>query len=404
MSWNKILLEAVTFGLNEIPVVGSLLGHIAAALWPESKEDIWGEIKDKVEGLVNKKITTEVYNRVSISLGDRQEMDGLIGIIQNYLLAVKGESDLERARSVWDAANAIFIQMGSEFKESGHKILLLPLFAQFANLHLSLLRDGVLHQWISADNLQSRIDVYTRYVDEQYQEDLDKYIEQHKGDYNSINKYRREWTFDLLNFRDAWQYYNPSTYAPPVKISSERDIYYTLGEHYDGNTKISYSAPGKIDRNLKELQLVWLEQPKEGYNFVQGFISTYDSGTTEYEGALWDDKMPKLSKECDPKYDTFCFFKKDIHIKADNPIVAVQAEYEKNGAVYSMSFGFKDKKWTGYIPKPAEMSNPDHIVIRPPEGYYLTSIWAPNDRSRFYNGVVDVVFGFSLNPKLLTTL
>ena len=200
MNWSKILLEAVTFGLDEIPVVGSLLEHIAYALWPEN-DDVWDQIKDEVENLVKKEISSEVYNRVETSIGSRKDMDGLIGTIQEYLTALD--------HSTFEAVNVQFIKSEAAFKEKGYELLLLPLFTQFANLHLTLLRDGVIKGWKSADYIQERIDLYTEYIDQQYKKAVEDREKNQHGNYNFLNVFRRKLITDVLNFRDTWKVLQP---------------------------------------------------------------------------------------------------------------------------------------------------------------------------------------------------
>ena len=173
-------------------------------------------------------------------------------------------------------------------------------------------------------------------------------------------------------------------------MSFPRDIYYTLSESLDdpfeGN--VPYDAPGKIDRKLEKIEFHWLQVENVGNPYVSGFKSKYASGNSEYSG------LHNTASEHSSVHT------KDIIIHTHNPIVAIQSEYQTMKAVNNLSFGFKDGKWTGYVPYELKNDYTKHIVVRPPEGYYLTSIWAPS-QEHYYYSIQDVVFGFSLDPKLL---
>ena len=401
MDWNKVLLETITFGLGEIPIIGGLLEHIALALWPEEQIDVWGEIKDKVEKLVDKDISKEVYNRVSAELGNRKEKLGLIGSILNFQDALKNN---ENAKADWLDMNNSFITAGSTFQESGYQVLLLPLFAQFANLHLTIMRIGVKKKWYDVSELQRYIETYINYVDTVYKRGDDQRVKEKKTSYNYINAYRRQMTLDVLNFRDMWKYFNPHLYPKDVKVTIPKDIFYTITEYMSNpyDYDVSYPAPEKKGPALEKIELIWLLDYPDGYNLIQGVMSEYKAGKTAYSGVLDNNgQIPPYNKACDPEADYFCVYKKDVSINQDNPIINVQALYETTGAVYSLSFGFKDGSYTGWIPTPNQTAYPNHILIIPPEGYYLTSIWIPKGQV-FYSGAFDVLFGFSLTPKLLT--
>ncbi|RKH57784.1 hypothetical protein D7V93_18005 [Corallococcus llansteffanensis] len=134
-----------------------------------------------------------------------------------------------------------------------------PQFAQFANLHLSLLRDGVLFgsSWgWTADYLQQQQQLLTQtlkdsvsYVDTTYQ---NSFTPLDPGILNSplkppipavapppylgsmdmgqtlflwTNTYVRQMTRMALDFATLWPYFDPSAYPPPVSIQLKSEIY-----------------------------------------------------------------------------------------------------------------------------------------------------------------------------------
>ena len=134
---NDVSRTAVIRALNEVPVLGDFLGGLAEIFWPTSADDIWGEIQARVEALINQKLADQVKKDVNATL------IGLKSVIQDYTTNVKGRSidavaAYTSAESVFDAAKPKFIDV------PGSEVLLLPLTAQLANMHLALLRDGVI--------------------------------------------------------------------------------------------------------------------------------------------------------------------------------------------------------------------------------------------------------------------
>src|ERR1041385_4037546 len=160
VDWNNVALQAITAGLDCVPVIGDFLSHLVAAFWPPSGEDVWAEIKQQVENLINQSISADDYDRVQAQLGSAAEQSGLIGVLNNYLGSIATPSNGQNPVDTWTAANEVFIAALSAFQQQGIELLLLPLFAQFATLHLMLLRFGV-HQGFADDSeLQARIKEY----------------------------------------------------------------------------------------------------------------------------------------------------------------------------------------------------------------------------------------------------
>jgi hypothetical protein len=184
--WRKIvsaeekIKAGIIFALDKIPDVGELFGLIVEEVWPEAeKEDVWGEIKERVEQLLNDKISDLVYGNIKDSL------KGLQANSAEYAQALRDSPDnVTYITEKFNVAKGDFNQQAPHFRAEGYELLLLPLFAQMANLHLALLRDGVTQgkawNWtdkIVADlkrELTSTIDTYTKYVDNTYNAGLAK--------------------------------------------------------------------------------------------------------------------------------------------------------------------------------------------------------------------------------------
>ncbi|KAI3615089.1 twin-arginine translocation pathway signal [Moniliophthora roreri] len=167
--WDYTVSDAfkivVTNVIASVPVVGGILAAIINLLWPNSARDVWAEIRKEVEALINQKIEEAVYNLIAAKL------PGLNDSSKLYLNLVTGNASGETIRTQWIATNTVYTAAASEFMNSKYEWVLGPLFAIFSVMHMTLLRDVVLHgqEW------GWPIDDYKVYV--QFTKDtLDKYL------------------------------------------------------------------------------------------------------------------------------------------------------------------------------------------------------------------------------------
>jgi len=297
----KTLLIA---GLEEVPYVGTLYGLLLAELWPDDAEqDPWDEIKERVEALIDQKLSDEVYKNVTDSL------TGLQSNSQNFFDAVS-----DPARSAADkseefvSAKASFNVSAPHFREKGSELLLLPLLAQMANLHLTLLREGCLHckEWGFTDadrtalvkELATKLSDYVAHVDNVYEQGLrarsqpvDDFL--HLATFNRKHGFVREMTMSVLDYRRVWPFMNPAKYPNPVRARLSGEIYsnaYGSLQYrqppddpkpldYREMTRIQVWAGTKID--ALKLSYGGLEQPKAPPDSKGGWIQgDFDLGQT----------------------------------------------------------------------------------------------------------------------------
>lgn len=395
VDWNNVALQAITGGLNQIPVVGGILSSLVFAFWPPSGVDVWGEIKQKVEALINQQISTDDYNRVQAELGSAQDSSGLVGYLQSYLLSVSPNSNKLDPQTAWTDAHGAFIGAQSTFQEKGIELLLLPLFAQFANMHVSLMREGVLRGWYAEDRLQFRIGNYSDYANKWYQSGYQARASANQG-FNYLNEYVQAMQVSVLNFVETWPYFDPTVYPPPVKVSFTNQTYFTISGSL-GNPCGDYDLPSIPATPITNIDVYWLQDLYDNYNLVLGTQVGYAGTQESYTGILIDGASPPITKPCDPDNDYFCYFKNSVSVSADNPIVAVQGVYDTGGGTYCVDFIYQDGSSTGQIPGQNQQDYPTPYSIAPPKGYYLSSIWVPAGDG-FYNSAADIVFGFRYAP------
>lgn len=166
-------LKAVfDFGLNLIPGVGGAIAVIFDLLFPSSSgPNLWDQIKDKINSMIEHAIEDTVINAMQMALrgssAPSASPGGLQAMLDTFLRdinAYKPGGTLLDGEAI--SIREFFIDQVGIFQPSGWEWQTLPLFTQFANLHLLFLREvtrhgqnyGVKPDTIAA--LQSDIDGY----------------------------------------------------------------------------------------------------------------------------------------------------------------------------------------------------------------------------------------------------
>ena len=244
--------EAIITGLEltlpESPV-GTILGGLISWLWPDSVDGTsnqeWHLIKEEIEKIVKKKIDKQTWKDVEGYLS------GLNSVLNDYVTSTKDGLSKEHIYARWSEADSDFDLFEPSFQLKGQEALLLPLFAQFANLRLMLLRDGVLNadslgmnsneKKATEQKLQGKISAYLAYVPMALDSGFPA------GTYDTTpnlaptgtlrvnvisdwNKYLRHMILNVMDYAFYWPYYDPETYqstsSAPVKLPQpSREIY-----------------------------------------------------------------------------------------------------------------------------------------------------------------------------------
>jgi hypothetical protein len=251
-----LVRATILFGLGRIPQIGGLLAGLTGVLWPAEKEDVWPQIRQRTEALVGQKISAQVYQNVENSLA------GLEADLDDYLEAVELGNRTTLSQT-FTACDLLFDHDRPLFQAKGYELLLLPLFAQFANLHLALLRDGALHggDWgldASAirNKLTRKIKDYGDYADSVYgigyQDYLQEAGKQKSGEqqFRVLNAFQRDIQIGVLNYRWAWPYFDVAAYPGPVAVPDFREIYSDpVGKTTDsGRIPALYTPTGRLLR------------------------------------------------------------------------------------------------------------------------------------------------------------
>jgi len=257
VDYNEMAKKIIGAGLGKVPYVGFILSSLVQVLWPSREEDVWAKIEAKVEALVNRKISEQVWRQVSDALS------GLRLVLDDYVyFATHFPDDPKVISEKWNVAQGHFLHDLPAFQSKDYQLLLLPLFAQFGNLHLSLLRDGALFGgswgWSPAvvdrvkAQLKDAIDQYGRYANATYEAGLAEVRrtapsnKKHTEPYNTVNRFQREMTLTVGDFTLTWPYFDVAKYPQPVQIPVTREIYSQLcGTADDSGVSLPARPPTK---------------------------------------------------------------------------------------------------------------------------------------------------------------
>lgn len=392
---NEAVKTTVTTLLGEIPEVGGLLGGLVDILWPTGTSDnvIWNSMEAKVEALVNQKIADSVYNQT------QADLEGLENVSKNYRDSAKPGHTPAFTSENWTAARGEFAQRMPHFRFKGAELLLLPLWAQAANMHLSLLRDGVLFGqtwgWNDTDHdsvvteLQAAITDYTAWAQRIFGWGTAGRlgtVNYHQCEpFRSTNAFHQQMVPGVLDLADRWPLFDPTKYAPPANpedLYLTREIYSTPWGTADdsGLFVLPWQHPAQPPTQIT----VWSEP-----NLIDAVQVTYPDGAGP-------DGVSKTARMGANKGNATT-----INIAPGNPVTTV--DVWGGDVVQGLQFTFKDGTTTAHFGSSAgtrgtfdfyqHKSDPTTV----PSGRILSSIYV-NGVSNYYNCIDAIVFGFRYEP------
>nr|CAM83895.1 Cry2Ac11 protein [Bacillus thuringiensis] len=173
-----------TVGSFLLKKVGSLVGkrilsELQNLIFPSGSIDLMQEILRATEQFINQRLNADTLGRVNAELAGLQaNVAEFNRQVDNFLNPNQNPVPL----AIIDSVNTLqqsFLSRLPQFQIQGYQLLLLPLFAQAANLHLSFIRDVILNadEWgISAatvrtyrDHLRNFTRDYSNYCINTYQ-------------------------------------------------------------------------------------------------------------------------------------------------------------------------------------------------------------------------------------------
>jgi len=377
MTLNDFLRMTMLMGVEE--TLGGPLEVLLDCLWPESEKDIWADIKKQVEELIDQKISDLVYQQVS------EDLAGLNNNLGEYVWSLKSGDTVTYTEQKWNELDTDIMQQLPHFQSEGYELLLLPLFTQMANMHLAILRDGVLNgkDWgwgqETIDHIQSRltstISTYSGYTMSTYNDYYDTLVSKTKGNqhktepFNTLNKFVRGMTGPVLDFVDVWPYYDCSVYPDMDSsvIPPPREIYSNAVGTSDDNPFKIVDTPEGFPRTIK----LW-----HG-NMIDSMEVIYDEGMGP-DGTTTSGRIGGSGGAAEPVV---------VNIAEDDYITDVQIG-EYSGCISSLLFKLQsDGQWYGF-------GGGAHFSY----GNRVLSSISIMGKSVFCQTVDCVVLGFKLDP------
>ncbi|MGG3873254.1 insecticidal delta-endotoxin Cry8Ea1 family protein [Brevibacillus laterosporus] len=176
-----------------------LLQYLQSLIFPNSTTQLMQEILRATEQFVREQLDNLTYNRVTAEL---------VGLEENIRTFNNQVDDFLENRSgvqptaIIDAVNTmqqLFVNRMPQFQLREYEVLLLPLFAQAATLHLTFIRDVIIHadEWnIPAAQLQT----YKRYLKEYVAKYSNYALKTYDNEFRA-RFYPRETLGNMLNFK-----------------------------------------------------------------------------------------------------------------------------------------------------------------------------------------------------------
>lgn len=290
--FSALSITRIFLGFAGLGTIGGIVGLFSEALkwlWPNKTTDTWAVFIQEVEELINQKVTEAIVNKALA------ELKGLGDLIEEYIILLEkweqNAPDLIIEELLLDKfinLNDFFIHNMPSFGVLGYEVPLLTVYAQAANLHLTVLRD--------ADLLGKQWGMDSKVIEYYY--DLQKRKTAEYSDYcikwYNYNRFRREMTLMVLDIvalfpnHDARMYHMETTaeltrmiYTDPIGnmtyAKNEQDWRKAYGMSFD-----------KIENECKQIGLfAWLNSieiytdkqgiefyPDQSYNYWAGDITS----------------------------------------------------------------------------------------------------------------------------------
>ncbi|PEM47152.1 hypothetical protein COF80_04260 [Bacillus toyonensis] len=246
----KTVITSIIRRGRDNEIAGRILSDVYSVLW-SNRKGYWNEMIEAVETLIQQDISENIKNNALAALTDIRNALRLYQQAVEDWESNRTDSQLqERVRNQL-ISTITFIEFAMpSFTVQHYEVILLPIFAQVANLHLLLLRDVEIFglKWrmskaeiddyyFAKSGLTRLTQKYTNHSVKWYREglciatniDLDQCPEFYQLDkWNAMNDFRREMTFMVLDIIALWPTYDPIRYPLGIKTELTREVFTPL--------------------------------------------------------------------------------------------------------------------------------------------------------------------------------
>lgn len=273
-----------------VPVVGGVIGIIAALLpviWPagtSSNDNLFDAVMKDTEMIMDEKISEYVVNDAMTRL------ESLYNILDYYRLSKdfweKNKDDplaIAELKERFSNAHSQFIESMAYFKRANYEVLLLPAYANAANLHLLLLREGLLlnkvidnfiTEGLHYEEFKTKRSTYIAHCSTWYNKGLEN-IKNKTRDFNKINKYDAYMNLSVLDIISLFLSYDPYQYDKATKLQTlTRTVF---SDPLQRAPRDLYISPKEetLFKNLKGLRAFFAEGDLVLTGFRNYFRNTY---------------------------------------------------------------------------------------------------------------------------------
>jgi len=369
------------------------LQTIKEVLWPPAAEQRkWEEFIILVEELITQKIADYAKNDAIAKLkGLQNSLELYLEAFQDWKDNPTNTENQMRLRNQFNITNNLFEYSIYEFAKSGYEVILLPLYAQAANLHLTLLRDVSKYgsQWgmnvVETDDhynrLKYRIEYYTNHCFYYYKYGLTQAKKLHAPtgdwnkypwlkhvvgsvtefqateDWNLFNDFRRVMILTVLDLVALWPNFDPNHYYHPTSTPLTREVYTNIfgrgGKTVD-EVEQNIVRPPDLVRELNEITFFrGITHPSEDYLTPVGSrMSSFKVGGVNRETVVSSlkGKQTNRSNTWDVRYSADNWLDK-VSVLRLYEIYSINSEYNGTvgngddfGTVWSNPAGFPEHK------------------------------------------------------------
>ena len=203
----------------------------------------------------------------------------------------------------WNTALDAFASDKGQFQSpSSEQVNLLPLFTEYENLYLSLLREGVVNgpKWglslgatvsvedqIRAELNASNPSSAMRYSNNVYDAGLaalKSYPDNPEKDFQSKSAYRRDMQLEVLDFRDVWHTEDPMSYPYGDPSFTQDRIIYSDEVGNASHTYSPFSPPANPSHPLSSLT-AWTTRVTYSYHFDQNWLTAIQADNSPDVGS-----------------------------------------------------------------------------------------------------------------------
>ena len=292
----------VVYGLSQIPVVGKVVSVLVSLFWPSATQNTWEQIRAEVEKLIDQKISELVFEQT------KSKLNGAGQVLKEYLNAVATGNN-PYIMQHFTACKVFFAGAGPEFQISSYEWVQAPLYALFAQLHMSLLRDGALHgeDWGFDSSVHASMVSDFAQWEEKYDQDLLDVISRQRvklqsaaptsldGHRTNIYNYWQPFEEQSIMLIDDYRlllhaYKMPQSYVVPFKdiyslAYGTADDWQTVAQSMSGGTG---GVGGAYSKPLSNFTSIYIEL----YNYGPRIVDVRhpaDTGPQVQEGARVDE-------------------------------------------------------------------------------------------------------------------